>query len=133
MTSQAVTERQTKYCTAIVELLEVAGHATNLELLTELRRTYPTLSATTVHRATHRLAARGKIAFAPPASDGSARYDANIKAHDHFLCSSCGLLKDTDIKDQVVPILQAAIDGCNVSGRLTISGLCKQCDKGATT
>ena len=132
MMSQPATERQTKYCTAILEVLGGCGHATNLELLTALRRTYPGLSATTVHRATQRLATRGKIAVAPPTKDGSTRYDANLRAHDHFLCSDCGVLMDTDIKDKVVPILQDSIAGCNVSGRLTISGICKLCDKGVS-
>lgn len=122
-------QRRTKYCQAIEDILSSLGHATNAELLDELRMTYQNVSATTVHRATARLARRGTIGTAPVKQDGSMRYDANIIPHDHFQCSVCGLLHDTDIKDKIVPILEASIDGCSISGQLTISGTCKQCTK----
>lgn len=128
MSTALTQERQTKYCQAIEEALHTLGHASNSQLLHILRADYPGLSATTVHRATARLAARGKIGIAPSDQDGAIRYDANTVPHDHFLCSNCGLLRDTDVKDKVVPVLEHAIDGCSISGRLTISGICKQCN-----
>lgn len=120
-------QRQTKYCQAIEHALKIHGHATNAEILEYLRKTFPTLSATTVHRATTRLAERGVIAAAPVANDGSMRYDANTKPHDHFQCHKCDLLRDTSVKDKIIPILEQSINGCSVSGQLTISGICKKC------
>ena len=128
--AKIVQSRQTKYCEAIEYALKFTGHATNAELLRILQKSFPDVSATTVHRATARLAARGAIAIAPAASDGSMRYDANTAPHDHFLCASCGMLRDTDVKDKIIPILESSIDGCNISGQLTISGTCKQCMSG---
>lgn len=130
MSTAIISQRQTKYCQTIQHALKTLGHATNIQLLAILRESYPGLSATTVHRATARLAARGTIAVAPPAQDGSMRYDTNTEPHDHFMCLSCGLLRDTQIKDKVVPIIESSIDGCSISGQLTISGTCKQCTKG---
>jgi Fe2+ or Zn2+ uptake regulation protein len=127
MSEQAQQQRQTKYCNAIKHVVAELGHATNAELLARVRSSYPTVSATTVHRASARLAERGEIGIAPSAHDGAMRYDANVAPHDHFVCSECGLLRDTDVKDKVVPLLEAAIEGCSISGRLTISGTCKQC------
>ena len=127
MTNKTTTERQTKYCQAIERELLSVGHATNAELLSALRKSFPNLSATTVHRATTRLATRGVIAVAPSTCDGSMRYDANTIPHDHFQCSLCGTLRDADIKDKVIPILEAAIGDCNISGQLTINGTCKKC------
>lgn len=127
ISSTLSTQRQTKYCQAIENMLSSLGHATNTELLMELRKTYPDVSATTVHRATARLALRRKIAVAPPSTDGSMRYDTNLAPHDHFQCMSCGLLRDTDVKDKVASILESSIGDCHVSGRLTITGTCKQC------
>jgi Fur family peroxide stress response transcriptional regulator len=127
MSSTTIIPRQTKYCQAIEQVLPTMGHATNAELLDALRYKFPTLSATTVHRATTRLAARGIIGIAPSTPDGAMRYDANTRPHDHFLCSSCGLLRDADVKQEVTPILEAAIGDCRISGRLTVSGLCKTC------
>ena len=127
MSSTTIVQRQTKYCQAIEHALQSLGHATNATLLANLRATYPDLSATTVHRATARLASRGTIAIAPTSHDGAMTYDANTAPHDHFQCLSCDLLRDTDVKDKIIPILVASIDGCNISGQLTISGMCKQC------
>ena len=127
MNNTAITQRQTKYCQAIEVTLTNMGHATNNELLIELRKSYPNLSATTVHRATARLAARGTIAIAPTSHDGSMRYDTNVVPHDHFLCTNCGILSDTDVKNKMIPILESAIGDCHISGRLTISGICKKC------
>ncbi len=127
MNTAAPAQRQTKYCQAIEQTIGLLGHATNAELLAALRASYPDLSATTVHRATARLASRGTIAFAPSTIDGSMRYDANITPHDHFQCSSCGILRDTNVKDKIIPILESSIGDCSISGQLTISGTCKRC------
>ncbi len=127
MNNVATAQRQTKYCQAIEAMISDMRHATNSELLISLRKTYPDLSATTVHRATARLATRGTIGIAPSRNDGSMCYDANTTPHDHFQCQSCGVLRDTDVKDKVVPIIESAIGDCHISGRLTISGICKQC------
>jgi Fe2+ or Zn2+ uptake regulation protein len=129
LTQASANTRQTKYCDALKNTLALYGHATNSELLRELRKSFPELSATTVHRATSRLAERGDIGIAPASKDGSMRYDTNTAPHDHFKCSSCDLLRDTNVKDRVTPILEASIGDCQISGRLTISGVCKQCIK----
>jgi Fe2+ or Zn2+ uptake regulation protein len=59
------------------------------------------------------------------------RYDANTHEHDHFMCSSCGILRDADVAQSVQRLLEQQIMDCHVSGRLTISGICKNC-KGKT-
>lgn len=123
----AVKQRQTKYCDAIEAALAKLGHTTNSELLRILRISYPDISATTVHRATARLADRGTIGIAPSSSDGSMRYDTNVAPHDHFMCSQCSEIRDTDVIDQVKPILEQSIAECSIEGRLTISGICKKC------
>lgn len=127
MTQATIQQRETKYCRAIKNALQTKGHATNVELLSLLRKSFPDVSVTTIHRATTRLAARHEIGLAPAAQYGSMRYDANTTPHDHFLCSSCFILTDTDVKNKLIPILEESIGGCSISGQLTISGICKQC------
>ncbi len=124
---EPTTSRQTKYCNAIKTTLQVLGHASNAELLAQLRADYPNLSATTVHRATARLAERGEIAVAPPDNQGAMRYDAVVTPHDHFACNSCNLLRNTDIVNTVIPTLEAQLEGCQISGRLVIYGTCHAC------
>lgn len=123
------TTRQTKYCQAIAAVMQNRGHATNAELLSELRREFPDLSATTVHRATARLADRGELVLAPPTNNGAMRYDANTAPHDHFSCTECGLLVDADIAHEVSDLLAASIKDCRMSGRVVVSGVCKQCNE----
>lgn len=129
MNNKITTQRQTKYCRAIKSALDSLGHATNAELVDVLRKSYPQLSATTVHRATARLARRNIIAIAPNLTTKSITYDANINNHDHFQCVSCNRLFDADFIEQIMPIIKPIIDGCDISGRLTISGICKKCIK----
>ena len=122
--------RQSKYCTAILAEITRLGHATNAELLSAMRHYYPNVSATTVHRATTRLASRGEIGFAPSDTSGAMRYDAQVTPHDHFQCTQCGRLRDIDIVEHIRPMLQAAASDCIPTGRLTISGSCKKCKGG---
>lgn len=129
MTTLSALHRQTRYCTEIEMILKTFGHATNAKILLHIRKSYPDLSATTVHRATTRLAHRGAIAIAPSTSDGSMQYDSNLSPHDHFQCLSCGLLKDAKVKDKIIPILESSINNCSISGQLTITGVCSQCSK----
>lgn len=122
--------RETKYCQAIVKYLNSVGHATNAEILKVLRIDFPDLSATTVHRATTRLCSRGEIAAAPSTASGSQRYDANTKPHDHFMCESCDHLRDVSLVSEVKPLIEAQLEGCKLTGQITISGQCPACKRG---
>lgn len=127
MTLSTSTARETKYCNAIKLAVARMGHATNADIAAELRKTYPTLSDTTVHRATARLASRGELAVAPADNNGAMRYDNNLQEHDHFMCNHCGQLRDVDIASDVVPLLENKLGSCHISGRIIISGACQSC------
>lgn len=121
-------ERSTKYVVAVRKYMEQMGHATNNELVAVLRTDFPDVSVTTVHRITTRLVARGELQIAPNDTDNAMRFDANMAAHDHFICISCGMIRDATIAAIVRPIIEQAVgDGCSISGSLTVSGICKQC------
>jgi len=128
-----IVSRETKYSTAIVSALGDLGHATNSELLLQLRDAFPEVSATTVHRATARLLERNKISEAPADAHGSMRYDATVTPHDHFICSGCGGIRDIDIADAIIPTVSQALGGCKITGRLVINGSCETCLKGETS
>ena len=123
-----VNERVTKYMLAVQAHLNTVGHATNADLLRVLHAEYPALSATTIHRITTRMVERGELRLAPATPENAMRFDANLVPHDHFMCMGCGLIKDADISDAIRPLLEKSIgDGCAISGRLVVSGYCKQC------
>lgn len=124
-------ERTTKYVSDALMYIGRVGHATNTDILEHLRNTYPNVTATTVHRMTARLVERKQLALAPAALGNAMRFDTNTTPHDHFQCSNCGLLRDASIADVVRPIIEKSVgDGCRISGRLVITGLCKKCNEG---
>lgn len=127
------TSRKTHYTTAVLEYVLAQGHATNAEVLASLRKTFPELSATTVHRITTRLAERGELGIAPNTPDGSLRYDANTKPHDHFTCSHCAGLRDITVDRSLRESLETKLGGCQISGQLLIQGSCSICNKEGTT
>lgn len=119
--------RTTKYVTEVKKVVRLRGHASNAEILADLRENYPELSATTVHRVTQRLFVDGELAKAPTALDGAVRYDANTQRHDHFMCVMCGNIRDISIPKTFVSVIQCNLEDCVISGPLTISGTCKSC------
>ncbi len=122
-----MTTRQTKYSKAVTDFLEKHDHATNSQILEYLHEIYPELSATTVHRVTARLCEQNRLAIAPPSSDGSMRYDYKTKPHDHFICNSCGGIRDIDVAESLIPLVNKALGGCKISGNLLIHGSCETC------
>ncbi len=123
-------ERATRYTKDVQDFLERVHHATNIEILEHMQKTYADVSVTTVHRITSRLVERGKLALAPAAKGNAMRFDINVEPHDHFLCSNCDMLRDTDIASEIRPLLEDSIgDGCEISGNLVVTGLCKKCNK----
>jgi Fur family peroxide stress response transcriptional regulator len=121
--------RNTKYTEDVFELLKKKKHLTNLEILKELRKDYPDLTATTVHRITARYLKLGIIREAPSTTKGAVRYDISNKPHDHFVCSNCDGLRDIDIAKKVIPQINEALGDCRVTGRLVINGSCNKCIK----
>jgi len=125
-------DRTTKYIAIVRGRIESVGHATNAELLDYLRLSFPDISATTVHRITARMLERGEVQLAPSGPGNAMCFDVNKAAHDHFMCQKCGILRDMHIANIVRPLIEQEIgDGCSISGSLTVSGLCKKCQKEA--
>jgi Fur family transcriptional regulator, peroxide stress response regulator len=124
--------RQTKYATAVYEILQEMKHATNLELLLKVQSQYPEVSATTIHRVTTRLKERGLIGCAPKPTNGSERYDITAEPHHHFVCANCsGIcdLPETEEASQIIRQLKNLSDQCAFAGTLTLSGICTKCNR----
>jgi Fur family transcriptional regulator, peroxide stress response regulator len=119
--------RTTKYSVAVTKYLADHGHATNTELVYELRKFWPDLSATTVHRVTSRLAEQGQIGIAPKDSNGNLRYDANTKLHHHFYCACCDVLRDIELDKELLNKIEVNLGGCTLNGQLLINGACDKC------
>lgn len=128
----AITSRQTKYAKAVLGALQKLSHATNLELLREVQRSYPEVSATTIHRVTVRLKQREVIGCAPKSASGAERYDSNPEPHHHFMCLKCSRICDvieTEKASFVLKQLKELTKECAFAGSLTMQGTCIRCVK----
>lgn len=124
---QTTKRRQTKYTQAVRHALKQLGHATNTELAELVRQGFPVVSDTTIHRVTQRFYDDGECAVAPKAVDGSIRYDANTSLHDHFICETCGQMRDIVLPLAVRRSIEQELDGCHLNGSLSVLGECKKC------
>lgn len=123
----AQSRRYTKYSRSVMEVMKELGHATNSELEHVIENHFPGISSTTIHRVTARLCEDGLLSMAPHAADGAMRYDINTSTHDHFLCSDCGELRDIYLNEDYREEISRQLDGCLISGSVTISGNCVRC------
>ena len=72
-------------------------HPTIDEMYSELSKTIPTLSKTTVYNTVKTLSENGAIQTLF-IDEKNKRYDANTNRHAHFMCNICGKVYDLPIK-----------------------------------
>lgn len=122
-----VVRRRSRYVSAVRQSLQYFGHATNAELTDDLRRSYPHLSDTTVHRITQRLLEDKEVQLVGHDETGAMIFDANTAAHDHFECSLCGQLYDISVPSSCRRDIRSTIGVCRLNGPLKVVGECKKC------
>ena len=123
-------DRTTKYVVSVRDALTRRKHATNTEILDDVRKIFPEVSATTVHRVTARLLDSGEVRLAPPGRNNAMRFDINPSAHDHFMCTVCERLRDTVFSPEIRSQIEGFVgNGCSISGDLTVTGVCKKCKR----
>ncbi|MFA6446754.1 MAG: transcriptional repressor [Patescibacteria group bacterium] len=100
-------------------------HPTAAECFLSLRKLVPTIGQSTIYRHLDELTKQGLIEeIALP--NQPSHYDANIKIHAHFLCTSCNKLDDVDV------IVRALWPGTPDSILVMAKGTCNQCKKQLT-
>jgi len=100
-----------------------------------VRERVPTISLDTVYRTLATLTERGLIARALY-TPGPARYDANPARHHHFVCTSCGLVRDIEDRDLDAIHATAEVTRIGRPDAVTVQfrGVCADCQsKEATT
>jgi Fur family peroxide stress response transcriptional regulator len=111
-----------------VELARRKDHPTADQLFESLQGKDADLSRTTVYRALEALGQLG-LAKRVPTPAACARFDADMRQHDHFFCIACGRV--TDLQQALGrsfdhPVLLA--DGSLALGATTtMTGHCKNC------
>lgn len=117
---------------AVLEYLaSTPSHPTAEEVGLAVNRRVPTASRASIYNVLHSLTEAGLVeefVF----EDAIARYDANLDAHHHFLCTDCGKLED--VAWDAVPLAPSRVlpGGQQVdSAELILKGRCRPCRDGA--
>ncbi len=119
-------QRITPQTMAVLDVARRFGHCSNHQILIEVRKKFPMLTATTVHRITNRLVGNGLLANGPQIN-GVQLIDANTLPHDHFMCSACDGIKDIAINKSVRASIQKELGIKRLPKSLTIYGDCDTC------
>ena len=109
-------------------LLQSIDHPDAETLYRRVREGMPTVSLDTVYRALL-LLERLNLLFRVDAPGDRARFDGNMKKHYHFVCRSCGLVKDVDCDEfgPFEPSSELAGLGVVESVHVQLRGLCPNC------
>jgi Fur family peroxide stress response transcriptional regulator len=112
---------------AIVEYLaRAAGHPTADDVYRAVNKRFPMTSRATVYNTLRMLKEAGLVG---EMQEGAAvRYDPNLSAHHHFVCTSCGAVQDFEFDSagiRAAVMLKGAprVDSC----QMTLRGLCARC------
>jgi len=109
-------------------LLRSSDHPDAETLYRRVREEMPTVALDTVYR-TLLLLERKKLLFRVGPSGDRARFDGNTEEHHHFVCRSCGLVKDIACEELDAferPTKTADLDEVEAV-HVQLLGLCSNC------
>ena len=121
--------RVTRPRVAVLEAVALLPHSDTLGVLTEVRRTLPSVSVQAVYDVLHTLTDVGLVRRIEPAGH-PARYERRVgDNHHHVVCRSCGALDDVDCATGAAPCLEpVTAHGFTIEqAEVTYWGLCLAC------
>jgi Fe2+ or Zn2+ uptake regulation protein len=105
----------------------VETHPTAEAVYAEARTRMPTMSLKTVYQTLNDLADMGEIQQLDMGT-GSSRFDPNIDAHHHLVCTRCGKVRDLYADFSSVTVPPGAAQGFAVeTPEVVFRGLCHDC------
>ena len=112
-----------------LKILEYLGqnqcHPTVDQIFTDIQKSIPTLSKTTVYNTLKKLVEEGLVRVIN-IEDTEKRYDINIEDHGHFKCENCGNIFDFNIN--MDSLVCNELDNFRIYDRhVYFKGLCPQC------
>ena len=93
------------------------GHPTVDEIFHTVRETSPGIGVATVYRTLDLLVRHGYVVELRLGDEAVARYDGNMRRHDHVICSACGQVFDVE-----VPLPSALTASAGQQAGVTIAG-----------
>ncbi|MBE0417221.1 MAG: transcriptional repressor [Coriobacteriia bacterium] len=120
-------------CRLLAHLLSTKLHPSAEEITGSLRGEGMEVGVATVYQNLNRLVDAGLVRRLS-GSDGRSRFDADISAHDHAVCESCGRITDLELEPGVKRALDRATAGEKDLGQwlltrtsVEVRGLCPEC------
>ncbi len=112
-------------------LADNTSHPTAVQLHTQLRDEFPTLSLATVYSTLNTLASLGLVHELGNAGDGQKHYDPFTTPHANLICTRCHQIRDlADRALQTVSQRVAEQSGYQIQGaRIVYYGVCPACAK----
>lgn len=110
------------------ELAASAEHPDAETVFQRVSERLPSISRDTVYRTLSTLETEGLVRKVEPLFD-SARYDANLDHHHHFVCTECGLVRDfysQALDDLPIPKSVEALGEIG-SAQVQVRGTCSAC------
>lgn len=120
---------------AVFGLLEGnTSHPTANDIFDSVRAQMPTVSRKTVYTILHELTEMGEIQSLDLGT-GSLRFDPNVAAHHHMVCTACGIVDDVHgVEMGAVSVPDEAKRGFTIEEvELVFRGVCQQCGTGRST
>ena len=110
-------------------LLENRTHPSADEIYTNLSKTIPTLSKTTVYNTLSLLSENG-AALMLTIDQCKVCFDGDTSPHTHFYCKKCGKIYDLPLKPSVKELMDLDFEGHDITEvYLYYTGVCKECTK----
>ena len=107
-------------------LLDHRTHPTADDIYTELVKTMPTLSRTTVYN-TLQLLVTNQAVLGLPIDQHNMHFDGYTHPHAHFLCRSCGKIFDVEVNSHLREHLFTSDKFAIEKVELNYMGLCPDC------
>jgi len=110
------------------ELASSKAHPCAEDVYEAVRKRIPSVSLDTVYRNLRLMEAEGMITRVAHVED-RARFDANRQLHPHFICTSCGCVRDIDPFGLEIPVKPGdELGGDTVmSIQVELRGVCRSC------
>jgi Fe2+ or Zn2+ uptake regulation protein len=121
--------RATRQLEATLRVLQSSRqHPSAEQIFHAVRAELPAVSRGTVYRNLSKLLGAERVRLVH-VHDRSARYDARLDPHDHFVCTRCTMLLDVECGQAKLGSRRTRVRGHRIEGRtLTYYGVCRECE-----
>ncbi|MBN2565545.1 MAG: transcriptional repressor [Candidatus Eisenbacteria bacterium] len=112
------------------ELASTGDHPDAETVLRGVRQRIPEISVDTVYRTLSLLEDLGVVRALGPRRDAT-RFDANLDAHHHFVCETCGMVRDFDHAEFDALRAPSGLERLGTVSRVCVEvrGLCRECSR----